>query len=120
MSDQVASDQSLPEDPDPNVAPAPPPKQRFKQALAQSALPVAGAKRPLPSHAPTEDGPPGTPSGTRPADGSGACDGDAETAEHGGKQPRIVPSLIRGIAPFRKPRVGPEFQVQIPELQPKA
>jgi hypothetical protein len=109
----------LPEDLDRNAPPAPPPKQRFKQAIAQAQPPIAGSKRPLPSPAPTEDAPSGLTTDTRQADDSGASDGDADISEHGGKQPRVVPSLIRGIAPFRKPRVGPEFQADIPELLPR-
>ena len=119
MSDQSTSEESLPEDPDREAAPAPPPKQRFKQALAQSHPAIAGAKRPLPSPVPIEDDTSRPASDTRLADGSGADDDDAEVDEHGNKQPRIVPSLIRGIAPYRKPRVGPEFQAKLPELLPR-
>ena len=35
-------------------------------------------------------------------------------------QPPVKASLIHGTAPMRKPRVGPEFQAAIPEVQQSA
>jgi ELM2 domain len=34
-----------------------------------------------------------------------------------GKTNRLIASKIHGVAPIRKPRVGPEYQATIPELQ---
>ena len=118
MSEQAAQTHTLPQDIDQNAAPAPPPKQRFKQALAQTQPAVAGVKRPLPSPTPAGDSPEGSELG-QPIDEDTVANGDGDTGEHAEKQPHIVPSIIRGIAPFRKPRVGSEFQADIPELRPR-
>ena len=118
MSEHDTASHIPPQETNPEAGPAPPPKQRFKQALAQSQPPLAGAKRPLPSPTPTGDPPEGN--GLDEPDGKeDTAHGDAETLEHAGKQQRIVPSIIRGVAPFRKPRVGAEFQAAIPELRPR-
>lgn len=38
---------------------------------------------------------------------------------HNSKRLNIEPSKIRGLAPPRKPRIGPEFQAAIPDLLPR-
>ena len=118
MSGQAELLDQLPEDTKHDVGPAPPPKQRFKQALAQSQPPLAGAKRPLPSPTPSGDGTVGNGQDDTVQEHH-ATDGDAEDSEHAEKQPRIVPSIIKGVGVFHKPRVGSEFQAAIPELRPR-
>lgn len=46
------------------------------------------------------------------AEGSHASEQQQDTAP----QPPVKASLIEGIAPMRKPRVGPEFQAEIPPV----
>jgi len=120
MSEHAESHHQSPQDTKQDVGPAPPPKQRFKQALAQSQSqpPLAGAKRPLPSPTPTGDGTVGN-GVDNPVEEHHTTDGDAETSEHAEKQPRIVPSIIKGVGVFHKPRVGAEFQAAIPDLRPR-
>ena len=105
---------------------APPPKQRFKEAVLTSEGESLRQKRPLPSSG-TQAVSEGDPTSQEPTGSAALAAGRAdldtedavEAAKQGGKQQRIQPSLIRGIAPYRKPRVGPEFQAAIPSLQPR-
>lgn len=103
-----------------------PPKQRFKEAIVQSEAASNRQKRPLADVA-AEGRPEENPASWDPTDraaaasrdGADAFDDGFEAAKQAGKQPRIQPSLLRNIAPFRKPRVGLEYQALIPPLQPK-
>ena len=118
MSEHAESHHTLHQDTKKDAGPAPPPKQRFKQALAQSQPPLVGAKRPLPSPTPAGDGT--ADNGVEdPAEEHQATDGEVENGEHAEKQPRIVPSIIKGVGVFHKPRVGAEFQAAIPEFRPR-
>ena len=108
----------LPQDTKLDIEPAPPPKQRFKQAVAQAQPPLAGAKRPLPSPTLAGDAP-SSSEHDGPVEDQHTADGDIENGEHAGKQPRIVPSIIKGVGVFHKPRVGAEFQANIPEFRPR-
>jgi len=119
MSEHAESHHQSSPDTTRDIGPAPPPKQRFKQALAQSQPPLAGAKRPLPSPTPSGDGTAGNGLDDTAEQEQHATDGDADTSEHAEKQPRIVPSIIKGVGVFHKPRVGAEFQAAIPELRPR-
>lgn len=127
MSEQVKSAQ-LPQQA-PKDGPSPvalPPKQRFKEATLQLEAATSRQKRPL-ADVGTEGRPEENPSPWDPTDraaaagrdGATATDDGVEAAKQSGKLPRIQPSLLRNIAPFRKPRVGPEYQAVIPPLQPK-
>ena len=101
-----------------------PPKQRFKEAIEHSNTVLSRQKRPLAEHLP-EGRAEGTPFYEYPTDRAAtghdatATDDSVEAAKQSGKLPRIQPSLIRNIAPFRKPRVGLEYQATIPALMPK-
>jgi len=35
------------------------------------------------------------------------------------KQSKMIPSITKGVSVPSKPRVGPEFQAQLPPVQPK-
>lgn len=92
----------------------------------QSEAASSGQKRPL-ADAGTQADPEGNALSWDPTEraaiagreGFPTTDDGVEATKQGGKQPRIQPSLMRNIAPFRKPRVGPEYQAVLPALQPK-
>jgi hypothetical protein len=132
--DQVA-------EPQPSDLPAPdsrPPKQRFKERAQSGAAataqepqqPKSRDKRPLvdlldAAEAEIVDA---AQRGGRPeADGassdggggSGSGDGDNTGQRAAAKQPRQVDSLIRNIARPHKPRIGPEFQAELPQFNPQ-
>ena len=119
------SEQTVPQAPIDEQSPsAPPPKQRFKEASVQSAeTAISGHKRPLVDAVTTDLG----QTNGDPTDRAAIADGEdfrvsddgVEASKLDGKQPRIQPSLIKGIGAFRKPRVGSDFQAVIPPLQPK-
>lgn len=107
-----------------------PPKQRFKESAQQSEAaaspPQQREKRPL--SAVLDDAVEEIDAAAQGKEHSGGSGGSASPAGSGevhgtsqpkqAKQPREQNSLIRNIARPHKPRVGPEFQAELPAFNP--
>lgn len=123
------SGQRAPSDPESETTGAPsfaaPPKQRFKEASSQQDSQPIRPKRPFVDPATEILTSEASPSSLDPTDRAAqavpfhAAGDGVEAQKLTGKQQKLIPSLIRNVAPFRKPRVGSEFQATIPALQPR-